>query len=207
MRTDGATRTRSPKGEREAARILTAATRSLARDGFGGATLGRIAAEAGVDKKMVVYYFSGRDPLLVELIRDIGRRVTANIADAIAQLSDLEETAETAIEKMWEGAIEEPELPRAYLALLAGSRESEPVAQALAELRTDIERLFEERITAVEANGYRLVVERAGFRTLMLAIWRGLALEWAENGDTPALDEALAQFKRVVMSSFEAAPE
>lgn len=52
------------KGDRRAASILQAATTILARDGFGGATLRRIAAEAGADMKSLVYYFGTRRRLL-----------------------------------------------------------------------------------------------------------------------------------------------
>jgi AcrR family transcriptional regulator len=196
-------RARSPKGEREAARILAAATTVLAREGFGGATLGRIAAEAGVDKKMVLYYFTGRETLLVEVVRQVGARVAANMTAALVQHSDVAQVAETLFDHMWAGTTEEPELPRAYLALATSSRESDEVRRALGELKASFERLFADQVTALEAHGYRLRVDRAGYLKLVMAMWRGLALEWTEEGDSPALQSALEQFKRAATAPFE----
>jgi AcrR family transcriptional regulator len=65
----------TPKGDRRAASILRAATTVLARDGFGGATLGRIAAEAGAEKRSILYYFGTRERLMVRVVHSLGRQI------------------------------------------------------------------------------------------------------------------------------------
>ena len=45
------------KGARQVEAILEAAIRCLGRDGYSAVSLARIAAEAGVGKRAVLYYF------------------------------------------------------------------------------------------------------------------------------------------------------
>jgi AcrR family transcriptional regulator len=198
---------RSEKGEREAARILDAATAVLAREGFGGATLGRIAAEAGVDKKMVVYYFSGRERLLAEVVARVGQQLVANMRAAAVELSEPSALVDVGVSTMWEASVDQPGLARAYLALATNSEDSPGVRQALRALKRNFEDLFVERLAILEAQGHLLSEDRDGYVKLMLAILRGLVMDWAEDGDTPALLDALEQFKRVAVAPFAAAHE
>jgi AcrR family transcriptional regulator len=54
-------RRRDPEGNRR--RILEAATQEFARKGFGGARTDAIAAAAGVNERMLYYYFGSKDGL------------------------------------------------------------------------------------------------------------------------------------------------
>lgn len=54
------------------ARILDAARRIIARDGFGGLGVNALAAEAGCDKKLIGRYFDGIEGVVKELGRDVG---------------------------------------------------------------------------------------------------------------------------------------
>ncbi len=58
--------TRDP--ERTRALILDAASADFARYGFGGARVDRIAASAGVNKRMLYYYFRDKDNLFVAVL-------------------------------------------------------------------------------------------------------------------------------------------
>ena len=54
--------------ERSKAAILMAARQEFSRHGLGGARMERIAGEAGVDKKLVFYYFKGKDNLFAAVL-------------------------------------------------------------------------------------------------------------------------------------------
>ena len=61
---------RGPKGERGAVadRILREAREQFARDGYAATTLQGIARAAGVDTKLVRYYFGDKETLLTECL-------------------------------------------------------------------------------------------------------------------------------------------
>jgi AcrR family transcriptional regulator len=56
-------------------RIVEAAARCLVRAGIAGATMARIAAEAGVSKALLHYHYADRERLLAEVVSQLGRRV------------------------------------------------------------------------------------------------------------------------------------
>lgn len=197
------TRVRTAKGEREAERILDAATTVLARDGFGGATLGRIATEAGVDKRMVVYYFGGRESLLAQVVQRLGERIAANVEAAVIDTTEPEAMAAGGIQVLWDCAIEDPVVPRAYLALLTSSGEAPEVRAALLAVKRTFEAMFAGRVDALADLGYRLNTDREGFVKYMMANVRGLLLEWAEEGDSAGLESSLEQWKRVAVGCFD----
>jgi AcrR family transcriptional regulator len=199
---------RTRKGEREAARILEAATAALARDGFAGATLGRIAAEAGVDKKMVLYYFGSREVLLARVVRWLGEQVAAQVEEALGEVPAAHgpgPVAEAVVDALWRASLAGPELPRTYMALLTGSRDAQVQAE-MHNIKTRFLALFETHLDALEVQGYRLAQGREGYATLMYAMVRGLMLDWADDGETTSLLAALERFKKIAASGFAIDP-
>jgi AcrR family transcriptional regulator len=68
-----------------AKRLLAAARRVLARDGFSGLTLEAITAEAGENKAAVRYHFGGKDALITMLVEWLDHDDSAKL---LAQLSE-----------------------------------------------------------------------------------------------------------------------
>lgn len=64
--------------ERSRERILTAAAAEFARSGLGGARVERIAAQAGVNVRMLYYYFGSKDALFLAVLE----RAYATIREA-----------------------------------------------------------------------------------------------------------------------------
>src|SRR5690625_5601116 len=69
-----AARIDTPKGEARRAQILDAAAECFRREGFHGASMGRIAAAAGMSRGHVFHYFKRKDDI-VEAIVDRERTV------------------------------------------------------------------------------------------------------------------------------------
>lgn len=184
----------TPKGTRTAARILDAATTVLSRDGFGGATLGRIAEEAGIDKRGVLYHFGSREALLVRVVQRVAERTAANIeAESLDAAQDRRTAA--GIDILWAGVTTEPQLLRAYFALVGGSAENGEVATALRDLKNTYVRLITTQLYG--ASDDRSGDDRTADAVplVALALIRGLLLEWIETGDGPAIDAGLGELK------------
>ncbi|MBA2349162.1 MAG: TetR/AcrR family transcriptional regulator [Solirubrobacterales bacterium] len=193
---------RTAKGERTAARVLQAATTVLARDGYGGATLGRIAEEAGVDKPNVLYYYASRDVLLVRAVETIGEQIAANIGQAAAPGQAPRELAASAVAAMWSGVTSVPEPSRAYFALIGGGAGAPVVEAALLRLKAAFLAAITDQLNAIDATRWRLrdsPESVAGFGFFML---RGLLLEWTESGDGPLVDAGLARFREALEREF-----
>lgn len=190
------------KGHRTAARVLDAATTVLARDGFGGATLGRIAEEAGLDKRNVLYYYGTREALLVSVVQTVGERVAEHIDETVGENYTPEQLADALVNAMWAGITSAPELARAYFALIGGGAGSADVGSALEGLKSSYERLVTRQLQSIRHTDWSLREDMPGMVTLTLAIFRGLLLEWTETGDTAANAASLRRLKRIIAAEY-----
>jgi TetR/AcrR family transcriptional regulator, transcriptional repressor of bet genes len=190
------------KGARSSARVLQAATSILARDGYGGATLGRIADQAGLDKRNVLYYYGSREALLVEVVQTVGERVAEHIDAAVGDPSDPQELASTLVNAMWSGITAAPELARAYFALIGGGAGMPVVDEALRDLKASYLEIIRRGLLSIAGTGWELRGDPDGMATLALAALRGLLLEWTETGDTPSISASLERCEELIAAQF-----
>jgi AcrR family transcriptional regulator len=173
-----------------------------------GATLARIAEEADVDKRMVLYYFGSREALLAQVVKWLGERVAVQVEKALEEVSSIlgpGPVADVGVDALWGASLAEPALPIAYMALLTGTRD-ERVRQALREIKVTFLSVFVRHVEALEAQGYLLTVDRDGYVRFAFALLRGLVLEWAEDGDSAVLRAGLEHFKTFAASCFASPP-
>lgn len=83
-----------PEGKRE--RILEAAIKVFAAEGFYNAKVSQIAHQAGVADGTIYLYFKSKDDLLINLFEDRMEMVNANLRDAI----ETESTAVTRLKRI-----------------------------------------------------------------------------------------------------------
>ncbi len=95
--------------ERTRAQILEAAAREFAAAGLGGARVGRIAAQAGVNVRMLYYYFRSKDALFLAVLE----RTYARVREAEKRLELDQGPPEDALRRLvrftWEYQIAHPE--------------------------------------------------------------------------------------------------
>lgn len=191
------------KGQRSAARVLQAATSVLARDGYGGATLGRIAEEAGVDKRNVLYYYGSREALLVRVVQTVGERVAEHIDAAVGSADSPAQLADSLVDVMWSAITSAPELARAYFALIGGGAGNPLVEEALRNLKSAYLHVITHQLQNYDHTGWQLRGDLAGMATLTLAALRGLLLEWTETGDTSSIAASLERCKAAIAAQFD----
>lgn len=175
----------------------------LARDGYGGATLGRIADEANVDKRGVLYYFGTRETLLVRVVQTVGERVAEHIDRAVDSPGNPDELAVMLVDAIWSGITAAPELARAYFALIGGGAGSPEIEQALEVLKAAYARVIERRLSSIGHAEWTLRGDMEDMVTFTLAVFRGLLLEWTETGDTAKIAASLTRLRRAIAMQFE----
>lgn len=157
----------------------------LARDGYAGASLRAIAEEAKMDKRNALYYYGTREALLVRVVQDVGERIASAVEAALSP----GRAAEELVDALWDGITGEPQLARAYVALLGGGAGAPEVEEALLALKARYLQLLHTTLEPAGAEAYS---------ALYLAVLRGLLLEWTETGDTPELRASLQAVKALV---------
>ena len=205
---------RSRDADRTQQAILSAATAEFAAHGFGGARIETIAERAGVNKKLIYYYFAGKDELFLAVLEQTYAEIRA--AERELHLESLAPLA--AIERLvvftWRHYLAHPE----FLALLnsenmhgAGHLKRSPrIRQMNSPLIDDLARVL--------ARGEQSGELRGGIEAMQLYISiAGLAYFYLSNKHTlgaifgidlmrkDALDARLAHMTSVVRRYVQAA--
>src|SRR3954451_2762251 len=85
----------APEGKR--GRILDAAVKVFAAEGFYNAKVAQIAQEAGVADGTIYLYFKSKDDLLISLFEDRMELINAHLRDALAQADNAADKLRTVV--------------------------------------------------------------------------------------------------------------
>ncbi|HEX2541748.1 MAG TPA: TetR/AcrR family transcriptional regulator [Caldimonas sp.] len=194
--------------DRSREEILRAAMTEFAENGFAGARIDAIAERAGVNKKLIYYYFAAKDELFVAVLEQTYADIRAAEQALHLEASDPVQAIRTLVAFTWRHYLEHPE----FLALL----NSENMHRAghlkrSGRIRQMNSPLIETLATIVE-RGRRDGSFRAGVDPLQLYVSiAGLAYFYLSNNHTlsaifgrslmtpAALDERLAHITAVVL--------
>jgi AcrR family transcriptional regulator len=118
----------------KAQRIVAAMRSSVARRGTAGSTFDHVAAEAGVSRGLLHYYFGSKERLLVEVVRhDSGLRV-ARLTDALADAHTIDAVIEVLVRQVRDFVAEDPGAQALLYEMFSASRSNEEIRAELAEL-------------------------------------------------------------------------
>lgn len=186
------------KGVRQSQEILDAALRCLGRDGYAATSLARVAEEAGVSKRMVLYYFDSREELFVQLTRSIGDRLISQLEDAVAGIHDPAEVVHAGFGRMWEAITADRALLIALFGVTIESVTDERLAETVADFKNSLRELLRKQLEDARAHGRQIVVDDDVAVTVTMTGFFGLAIEWLETGETPELQQTIAGYQQMV---------
>jgi AcrR family transcriptional regulator len=105
---------RSRDADRTREEILRAAMAEFAGHGFGGARMERIAERSAVDKKLIYYYFAGKDELFLAVLEQTYADIRSAERELHLEASDPLQAIRALVEFTWRYYLAHPE----FLALL-----------------------------------------------------------------------------------------
>ena len=100
---------RDPEATRAA--ILTAATEEFAAFGLGGARVDRIAERAGINKRMLYYYFGQKEDLFLAVLERAYAKIRGEEQNLNLTQVEPTEAVRRLIEFTWNYYIENPSFP------------------------------------------------------------------------------------------------
>ncbi len=184
------------KGNLRVAEILDAALRCLARDGYAATSLQRVADEAGVHKRVVLYYYESRENLFDAVVRTLGDRLFDRLEAALAGLEEPADIVDRGYTELWSAITTDRALLVAWFGLRAEAI-TDPVLQVTARYLSDRFRaLIGGLIDDALGRGRVLVVGRSSLEVLIMAGLQGLILDYLERGETPELQAGIKDFQR-----------
>lgn len=186
----------TPKGERQEQAILEATLRCLGRDGYAATSLRRIADEAGIHKRMVLYYFRDREQLLERAVVMLGDRLLTQVAEAVEGLEEPADIVAAGFDRFWNAFTGNRGLLVAYLGLTAESVTDPKLQAATRHINEGFRAIIVRLIADARRRGRRLLMDEESLIVLIIAGVHGLTLEYVQRGESPALARAIADFKR-----------
>src|SRR5919201_2102136 len=98
-------------GEARKTTLVEEAIRQFGRDGYHRTSLDSVATAVGVRKQTLLYYFPTKEALLEACLEAAGKRLAAEIADALEEEETYWDRAEAVIHAVFRLAEEWPEFP------------------------------------------------------------------------------------------------
>jgi AcrR family transcriptional regulator len=168
---------RLPAAERRA-KILSVATKLIARSGYNGVSLDSIAVACGISRAGVLHYFSSKEQLLVAVLEERDRRSAALLVAADGPVGDAR-AARALIEGVINPGRAERQLVRLNTVLSAEALDPQHPAHEYFANRAETATSY----LAVNVFAWHRDPESAA--TMLLAFLDGLQLAWLRN---PKLD-------------------
>jgi len=207
---------RSRDADRTREEILRAAMAEFAGHGFGGARMEKIAERGSVDKKLIYYYFAGKDELFLAVLEQTYADIRSAERELHLEAGDPLQAIRSLVEFTWRYYLGHPE----FLALLnsenmhrAGHLKrshrirqmNSPLIEVLADVLARGEKSGELR---QGIDPMQLYISIAGLAYFYLSNNHTLAAIFGRELMTPAAqDERLAHICDVVLGYVVAAPK
>jgi AcrR family transcriptional regulator len=179
------------KGSRQAEAILDAAIRCLGRDGYAGTSQQRIADEAGVQKRMVLYYFGSRERLMAAALTRLAEDFLAALRARLHGQSRPDAIVDVVFDALAE-QLGDRQLLAAFFGLVAESPADPVLRETLASLRSHVWELAHQTLDQIEAGGASLSMERDLLILAAGVVAQGLGMEMLQHGPSAQLERGLA---------------
>jgi len=183
--------------------LLDTAFRCLARYGFSGTTMERMAEEAGVSKGTLTYYFKNKEDITCRIASHLAAGFFGEVRQALQGLNDPRERLIRAIELLWTGYMGQPELITGYYDLWAQSFFHPALKEQVVAIYTDFRRIFLDELVRLSAeagpDGKRLLSDAI----LIAGVVDGVAIQFFLEPELTDWDRVLARLKKIVSTMLD----
>jgi AcrR family transcriptional regulator len=118
----------------KAQRIVAAMRSSVGRRGAAGSTFDHVAAEAGVSRGLLHYYFGSKERLLAEVVRHDSDLRVERLTTALADAHSIDAVIDVLVRQVREFVAEDPGAQALLYEMFSASRSNEGIRLELAAL-------------------------------------------------------------------------
>lgn len=183
-------RTLTAKGSRRQDEVLDAAVRCLGERGYAGTSLQRVAEAAGVQKRMVLYYFGTREHLVAAALERLADRFLDDLETCVEAHADPDQLIDALVDALLAHLDDRP-LIAAFHGLAAESASDPTLRDTLARMRARATIIANGAIDRFEAAGRTLSMQRELLILSATVAAQGVGLELLQHGMTPELERAI----------------
>src|SRR3954454_25188076 len=111
----------------KAQRIVAAMRSSVGRSGTAGSTFDHVAAEAGVSRGLLHYYFGSKEKLLVEVVRHDSDLRVGQLTEALAAGHSIDAVIEVLVSRVRDFVAEDPGAHALLYEMFSASRSNNEI--------------------------------------------------------------------------------
>jgi AcrR family transcriptional regulator len=168
----------------KAQRIVAAMRTSVGRLGAAGATFDHVAAEAGVSRGLLHYYFGSKERLLVEVVRHDSDLRVARLTDALQGADSMDRVIEVLVREVREFVAEDPGAQALLYEMFSASRSNDEIRAELAALWRRQRALVADALQGKEREGViRLRGDAEAVVSVLFALGDGIELQLLADPD------------------------
>ena len=177
------------RGERKldsdkAQRIIAAMRTSVGRLGTAGATFDHVAAEAGVSRGLLHYYFGSKERLLVEVVRHDSDLRVERLAEGLQDADSIDAVIEVLVRQVREFVDGDPGSQALLYEMFSASRSNDEIRAELAELWRRQRAHVAETLREKERQGViRMRGDADAVVSVLFALGDGIELQLVADAD------------------------
>lgn len=144
---------RDKKSQETVARIMKAAKKVMAENGYASTTISKVAEEAGVSRGLLHYHFKNKEEMLAKALRGSMEVPTESVFNMLIQVRTVEEYAEIITGSVRELYRLDPEFFILFIEGLAAARHSKTVHDELSSLYAFFKVAIKDSLEHLQKNG------------------------------------------------------
>lgn len=168
----------------KAQRIITAMRSSVGRLGAAGATFDHVAAEAGVSRGLLHYYFGSKERLLVEVVRHDAELRLGRLEELLLAAESVDDMIAVMVRQVRDFVDEDPGAQALLYEMFSAARANAEIRTELAELYRRTRAQMADVLRQKEREGViRLRGSAESVVSVLLALGDGIELQLLADSD------------------------
>lgn len=170
--------------------IIAAFYRCVVKEGFAGASIRKVAKEAGVQPSVLHHYFADRDEMIEEMVTIYADLILQQFKNDMQDRKDADEQFQYAIGYLFSENMINDDFTGFFLECLVESRRNPKVRQTIATTFRRFRKEITEFINELEVFKSLPANTKKVYASMIIAMHEGTELQWFANPKDISLEEA-----------------
>jgi len=170
--------------------IIAAFYRCVVQEGFAGASIRKVAKEAGVQPSVLHHYFQDRDEMIEEMVTVYADLIIQHFKDDMRTCKNIDEQFQYAIRYLFSDSMINDDFTGFFLECLVESRRNPKVRETIATTFRRFRKEIMDFINGLEVFKDLPAGAKKAYASMIVAFHEGTELQWFANPRDISLEAA-----------------
>lgn len=170
--------------------IIAAFYQCVVKEGFAGASIRKVAKEAGVQPSVLHHYFADRDEMIEEMVTVYADIILQHFKDDMGACKDADEQFQYAIHYLFSESMINDDFTGFFLECLVESRRNPKVRETIATTFRRFRKEITDFINGLEVFKQLPANTKKAYTSMIIAMHEGTELQWFANPKDISLEDA-----------------